>query len=311
MLKNKKYFTKGQYLFWVLILLLVSFAFFHLADKMFKEEGIVERIIDAERPPLIDTTSIIETDTTSKKKDDLIPFTWKWKDYKGISRSITFKLSKRDLIKSTNNRQNLNPEYSMDPWSAFPGVYSSMYINDKKGLKSIVEAYKKEIKTAGISNYQESLDFVVSSIQALGYTFVCDGKVANCGRNGSPAEDCRPPKNGFFTDDLGCCDDVKPLGVYAPFEFAFYRTGDCDTKSLFAYTILKEMGYNDVAVLIGNANGGGHSMLGVKVANPPFNKLFIRHNNGSKYYAWEVTQGDNKLGQNCWNAWNDWRISIN
>ena len=68
MLKNKKYFTKGQYLFWVLILLLISFAFFHLADKMFKEEGIVERIIDAERPPLIDTTSIIETDTTSKKK---------------------------------------------------------------------------------------------------------------------------------------------------------------------------------------------------------------------------------------------------
>lgn len=311
MLKNKNYFTKGQYLFWVLILLLVSFAFFHLADNMFTEEGIVEQIINEERPPILDTTLTIEADTISDKNEDLIPITWSWKDYKGISRSITFKLSKIDLIKSSKNRKNLKPEYSIDPWSAFPGVYNSMYNNDRKSLKSIVDAYKREIKSAGISNYQEGLDFVVSSIQSLGYTFICDGEIINCGKNGNPSEDCRPPKKGFFSDDFGCCDNVKPLGVYSPVEFAFNRTGDCDTKSLFAYTILKEMGYKDVAVLIGNANGGGHSMLGVKVSNPPFNKLFIRHNNGSKYYAWEVTQGDNKLGQNCWSTWDDWRISIN
>jgi hypothetical protein len=311
MSKNKNYFTKGQYLFWVLILLFLSFAFFHQADKMFTEEGIVDLITDGERPPIIDTTSYIATDTTSEKNEDLIPFTWKWKDYKGIGRSITFKLSKRDLIKSTNNRKNLNPEYSMDPWSAFPAVYSSMYNNDKKCLKSIVEAYKNEIKSAGISNYQESLDFVVSSIQALGYTFICSGYQDRCGINGNPAEDCRPPKKGFFSYDLGCCDNIIPLAVYSPFEFAFQQTGDCDTKALFAYTILKEMGYKDVAVLIGNADGGGHSMLGVKVPNPPYNKLFITHHDGSKYYAWEVTQGDNKLGQNCWSTWDDWRVSIN
>ena len=311
MLKNKNYFTKGQYLFWILIFLLVSFAFFHLADKMFDEEGIAERIMDEERPPVVDTTNVIENDTTSEKKEDLIPITWKWKDYKGISRSITFKLSKGDLFKSAKNRKNLNPNYSLDPWSAFPGVYSSMYMNDKNYLKSIVEAYKNEIKSAAISNYQESLDFVVSSIQELGYTYICSGEQDRCGINGHPDEDCRPPKKGFFTDDLGCCDDVLPLAVYAPFEFAFQQTGDCDTKALFAYTILKEMGYKDVAVLIGNANGGGHSMLGVKVPNPPFNKLYVTHNDGSKYYAWEVTQGDNKLGQNCWSKWDDWRVSIN
>ena len=311
MLRNKKYFTKGLYLFVALTILLFSFAFFHLADKMFTEEGIVERILDDERVPIVDTTSTIVNDTSSVKDKDLIPFTWKWKDYKGISRSITFKLSKSGLINSTKNRRNLNPEYSMDPWSAFPGVYNSMYINDKKYLKSITEAFKKEIKSAGISNYQESLDFVVSSIQSLGYTYICSGEQDRCGENGSPAEDCRPPKTGFLYDDLGCCDNVIPLGVYAPFEFAFQQTGDCDTKSLFAYTILKEMGYKDVAVLIGNTNGGGHSMLGVKVPNPPYNKLYITHSDGSKYYAWEVTQGDYKLGQSCWSTWEDWIVSIN
>ncbi len=312
MLKNKNYFTNGQYLFWILVLLLFSFIFFHLADKMYSEDGIVEQITDRERPPIIDTTSLVEYDTTDNKNSDLIPFTWNWEDYNGISRSITFKLSKNHLIKSTENRLNLKPEYSMDPWSAFPGVYGSMYNCDKKSLKRIVEAFRKEIKSAGISRYQESLDFVVSAIQSLGYTFVCSGEQeSRCGMDGNPPLDCRPPQKGFFSNDFGCCDNVIPLAVYSPFEFAFNRTGDCDTKALFAYTILKEMGYNDVAVLIGNANGGGHSMLGVKVVNPPYNKLFVTHYDGSKYYAWEVTQGENKLGQNCWNTWNDWRISIN
>jgi hypothetical protein len=265
MLRNKPYFTIGQYLFWILVLLLVVFAFFHVADRMFSDDGIVERIVEAERPSAVDTTHIIEADTTKEKNDDLIPFTWRWKDYSGISRC----------------------------------------------LKSIVEAFKKEIKSAGISNYQESLDFVVSAIQSLGYTFVCRGEEDRCGINGNPAEDCRPPKKGFFFDDLGCCDNVVPLAVYAPFEFAFQQTGDCDTKSLFAYTILKEMGYEDVAVLVGMTGGGGHSMLGVKIPNPSYNNLFVTSKNGSKYYAWEVTQGYNKLGQNCWSTWHDWRVSIN
>jgi hypothetical protein len=309
--KNKKYFTIGQNIFWILIILLISFLFFHLADRMFDGSGITEELVFQETKLDPDTSIINHEKDTSALKNDSINFVWHWKDYNEIDRSITFKLSKSDLIKSEYNRKTINPQYSMDPFSAFPSVYTSMYLNDKNYLKSLINSYKIAIKSAGISDYQEGLNFVVSSIQNIGYTYVCSGESnSRCGLD-SPKEDCRPPRPGFFSDDMGCCDNVIPLAVYAPFEFAYQRTGDCDTKALFAYTILKELGFNNVAVLIGYTEGGGHSMLGVKVPNPPYNDHFVISNDGAKYYAWEVTQGSNKLGQQCWGSWNNWRISIN
>jgi hypothetical protein len=310
--KQRRYFSNGQKLFWILLIALVLFSFLHLADKMFKSDGIAEAVVKLEKPEEqipIDTTSFKDTTVTNCQ---MVPQTWSWEDYNGNNHSIDFKLCSEDYKKSTKNRIKINPEYSMDPWSAFPGVYGNMYQNDRAYIRTIVIAYKNAIKRIGITDYQESLDFVVSSIQTLGYTYICSGDAGSkCGINGDPQEDCRPPKKGFFSDDCGCCDNVIPLGVYSPMEFAFQKTGDCDTKALFAYAILKEMGFTNVAVLIGNANGGGHSMLGVKIPNPPYNKLYVTDNDGSKYYAWEVTTGNSKLGQECWQTWQDWKISIN
>ena len=35
-------------------------------------------------------------------------------------------------------------------------------------------------------------------------------------------------QGNYFSN--GCCNDVDPFGVYSPFEFAYKKTGDCDTK---------------------------------------------------------------------------------
>jgi hypothetical protein len=311
-MQNKKVFTVGNKLFWTLLLLILFFSFFHFADFMFNKSNITYLIVKKEMPIVIDTTSNNITDS-SKVINDSVSFTWNWRDYNKIKREIRFKLSKKDLSQTRENRIQLIPNINLfDPWSCFPGVYYNMYQNDRKYLASIVKAYKSAIKSNAITNYQECLNFVVSSIQSIGYTFICSGEPnSTCGRNGVPDEDCRPPKHGFIMDDYGCCDNIIPLAVYSPFEFAFQKTGDCDTKALFAYTILKELGFKNVAVLVGNTDGGGHSMLGVKLPNPPYNDLYVEQNDGSKYFAWEVTQGDNKLGQACWRVWNDWRISIN
>jgi hypothetical protein len=310
--KERRYFSNGQKLFWILLLVLVVFSFLHLADKMFKSDGIAEAIVKLEKPEeqiAIDTSSVKDT---TQSNCEMVPQTWTWQDYNGNSHSINFKLCKDDYKKSTKNRIKINPEYSMDQWSALSGVYWNMYQNDRTFIKNIVNAYKNEIKKAGITGYKECLDFVVSSIQTLGYTYVCMGTAnSRCGvKDATPEEDCRPPKTGFLRDDLGCCDNVIPSAVYSPMEFAYQRTGDCDTKALFAYTVLKEMGFTNVAVLVGNTDGGGHSMLGVKIPNPSKNKLYVTDNDGSKYYAWEVTSGNYKLGQECWQTWTDWKISI-
>ena len=301
MLKNKKYFTKGQYLFWLLILLLVSFAFLHLADKMFKEEGIVERIIEEERPPIVDTTSIIKTDTTKKIINDSILFKWEWNDYNDKKRVINFKLSAGDLQKATANRINY-------PF-ANRTIWKSMFKSDFKYLKSLIYAYKKGIEQNNLTNL-DALDYVISSIQYIGYTWICAGtNDSKCGNNSAPLEECKPKNIGGIVDP-GCCDNIIPYAVYSPFEFAYYRTGDCDTKALFAYTILKGLGYNNVCVIHGDTDRGKHAMLGIKIPNPPFNRHFIRDYNGQKIYAWETTANNFKLGQKVWDSWTNWEIGL-
>ena len=46
--KQRRYFSNGQKLFWILLLVLVVFSFLHLADKMFKSDGIAEAIVKLE-----------------------------------------------------------------------------------------------------------------------------------------------------------------------------------------------------------------------------------------------------------------------
>jgi hypothetical protein len=93
-------------------------------------------------------------------------------------------------------------------------------------------------------------------------------------------------------DGRGCCDRVMPLGVYAPAEFMFHKKGDCDTRSLFAFLILKELGY-DVAVMVSMQEG--HSVLGVHMKNRKFPKYGTDFRN-KKFFLWELTARDFRLG---------------
>jgi hypothetical protein len=150
----------------------------------------------------------------------------------------------------------------------------------------------------------------VSSIQYLGYTFICNGTDdSRCGSGDAPREDCKP-KNINNNQRPGCCDNVRPFAVYSPLEFAYLKTGDCDTKALFAFTILKGLGYNNVSVIYGDVKGGGHAMLGVKIPNPSTSGHFIRDYDGQKIYAWETTGNSWRLGQRIWNPWKNWKIGI-
>jgi hypothetical protein len=302
MFKNKKYFTKGQYLFWGLIILFLVLALFHLADSIFSKEGVAEQIVRMESGDDLDTLGVVKKDSTNTIIDDSISFQWNWKDYKGKKRCVNFKLSKKDLNKARYNRKSFQ--------TANLEVWEHMFKYDLKFLKSIIKAYNLSIKKNHL-NGQDALDYVVSSIQYIGYTYICAGtEDSRCGFNDASKEDCKP-KNVANIGTPGCCDNVIPWAVYSPFEFAYLRTGDCDTKSLFAYTILKGLGYNNVFVLHGKVEAGYHAMLGVKTPNPPSRGRYIRDYDGQKIYAWETTSGASRLGEKVWNSWTEWEIGLN
>ena len=292
MLKNKNYFTKGQYLFWVLILLLVSFAFFHLADKMFTEEGIVERIIEEERPPFIDTTGAIETDTTRNNKNDTVFYSWKWKDFENNVHQIEFRIHKLDIKKSENTRTNSA--------MGIPGIYSILYNHDKTLLSDLINKMKFEIKKNHL-NYFQSISYVCSSIQYIPYTLIL-GDEGQCPCNlpfGNFSAECQVQANG-----RGCCSQILPSGVYSPLEFACLKTGDCDTRALLAFTFLKDMGF-DVAVMI--SEGQSHSVLGVYLPNSG-NYSFGTNRNGKKYALWELTSPDWRFGMGV--EGDDWYAAL-
>jgi hypothetical protein len=300
MLKNKNYFTRGQYLFWVLLLLLVSFAFFHLADKMFDEEGIVERIIDEERPPVIDTTNVIQSDTTRSNKNDTVFYSWKWNDFQNNLHNINFKIHKNDLKKSEKNRINFEISNFTNPNDLMSKVYSSLFIHDKRLLQDLIVKLKSEIKRNNF-NYFKAIEFVCSSIQYIPYTLVL-GSGGQC--------PCELPFGNFSAnckvqqDGRGCCSQILPCGVYSPLEFSCLKTGDCDTRALLAFTFLKEMGF-DVAVMI--SEGQSHSVLGVYLPNSG-NYSFGTNRNGKKFALWELTSPDWRFGMGV--EGNDWLAAL-
>jgi hypothetical protein len=288
MLKNKNYFTKGQYLFWVLILLLVSFAFFHLADNMFTEEGIVERIIDGERPPVIDTTSNFETDTTKNNKNDSILFPWKWNDFKNKYHQIEFRIHKLDLKKSENNRIT-SDRVDITNFNDYGNIlYSKLFYHDKKLLKDLINKLKLEIKKNNL-DYFDAIELVCSSIQYIPYTLILgdNGKCPCKLSFGNFSAYCRVQSDG-----RGCCSQILPFGVYSPLEFACLKTGDCDTRALLAYTFLKDMGF-DIAVMVSEKES--HSVLGIYLPNAG-NYSYGTNQNGKKYALWELTSPDWRFG---------------
>jgi hypothetical protein len=158
---------------------------------------------------------------------------------------------------------------------------------------------------------------VVTAIQTPPYTLIngpseFDSDQCPCNQYGTNwLNDCHPRPDG-----KGCCNNVAPYAVFTPAEFIVKKTGDCDTKSLIAYALLKKMGY-DAALIVGNVKSGGtigkHAMLAIANFKPAIQTSYLEYN-GLIYYPWEVTGFDsgNLLGNmSMWENWSDWEIICN
>jgi hypothetical protein len=116
---------------------------------------------------------------------------------------------------------------------------------------------------------------------------------------------------------MGCCNNVIPIAAYTPAEFIYKKTGDCDTKALIAYALLKKFGY-DAAVILGDVYGvdnraGKHAMLALANVNPVIPSQNVRYR-GRIYYPWEVTSFRDacQLGNMAmWNGWSNWEVICN
>jgi hypothetical protein len=278
--KQEHFFNRGQKIFWVLFLLIALLTFLHLSDRLFDGKEIPRLIVDLETEDeeieIEDEDEDEDEDTTSINEDKYL--VWKWKDFNGDGHKIRFKYKVGYLNSSTKNR-----EKSFD--------YGKLYSHDRVLISDLIDKIQSNIKKQEL-NYLGAIEYVCSSIQYIPYTYIKNGNEdCRCGYKDAPEENCIIG---------GCCDNVIPFAVYAPFEFVFKKTGDCDTRALLAYTFLKEMGF-DVAVMVSKSQM--HSVLGINLPNSTSYSTG-KNNFGKKYVLWELTNPDWRLGYGV--EGNDW-----
>jgi hypothetical protein len=160
-------------------------------------------------------------------------------------------------------------------------LYNDFYQKDSNKLDSLVGFFNYERMRKGL-NVVETAEMVTTFIQEIPYVLVHDGSCAEATSQGGFIQE-------YHSEGKPCLENVVG-GVQSPYEFIHDLKGDCDTRSLLAYSILTKMG---VASSVWVSREYGHSILGVAV---PVNSSNFIKVNGMRHFAVELTAKGFRIG---------------
>jgi hypothetical protein len=222
----------------------------------------------------------------SEVKGDSILVQWRWMDYNKDSYSISFALSKKDVANCKRNRLKLR----LSPLVKNCPDYASLVRTDLPVLKPIAEKLKQMAKSRQLDE-KRTAELVVSMIQNIVYTLVhpySHKEMENIDKQsgGSFISEYHSESDHKPFDMMpygGCEERVDPAGIYSPVEFLSTFRGDCDTRTVTCFALLKLMDLQSIV-----ANGPGHSMLTLPYApaNPAAPHLNYM---GQNFYFVETT----------------------
>ncbi|MGB1038757.1 MAG: hypothetical protein ACPGYY_08930 [Bacteroidia bacterium] len=188
-----------------------------------------------------------------------------WDTYGKSMQHIDYKVSKA----YDSSAQMFRTFKVKRPWVAssedyWKSIYSQIYLEQKDQVRFVTERLEK---LQQVKKYDRN-DFarvIVSLVQDIPYTLVLD------------LTKCEDDKNYKGP----CISNVK-YGLYTPVEFLYHLKGDCDTRTLLLYTLLKQFDYSPIIMV---SKEYQHSVLAVDIQTTGD---YILHN-GKKYYFWETT----------------------
>lgn len=235
-----------------------------------------EKIIRTKDDEFSDNYDVPEAvyDTLNSEKnepifDTLIINNRVWKDYQDNIHRMDIVLSKRDIRISRNNR---NQNYLNNGYS---GLYQDLSIfND-----ALLERVYGSLDSLRLANKMDEKTFaeaIVSMIQDIPYKLILE---TDCAQG---AQQSRFVMEYLSQCSEPCCLGNTKFGLQAPTEFLGNLYGDCDTRTLCLYTILKHFDY-DVGII--NSKQLSHSMLAI---NLPYEGVYKSYNN-KRYFLWETT----------------------
>ena len=207
------------------------------------------------------------------KSDKIISNPIKWYDSKNYYYSTNLKISYNDYLKSIRNRNN-----KVRTVSNFSALYSAIYNSDKLDLDLVYKELDFIRRDRSLSK-KKFAEIVVAMVQHMPYSFVVDKPC-------SMISDLS--YRNMISRGTECEDGVK-AGLYTPLELVKKMKGDCDSRTLFIYTVLKKFNY-DVVIL--NSDLYAHSIIGLNIPS----QGRYKYHKGNRYYTWETTNKGWSLG---------------
>ena len=189
----------------------------------------------------------------------------KWVDYSKNIYQDTTKIYKEDYYSSMLQKNSIQPE----SWS---DLYLKISDNDKEKLDLITDMLFS-IKIENNLNSDKFAKLIVSYVQHIPYSLLVGKTCKEAAKNESVRM--------MLENGINCEENIY-AGIYSPMEFIKNYKGDCDTRTVFLYTLMKNIGYD---VVIMNSKYYKHSILGIRLASSGKYKRF----RGQKYYVWETS----------------------
>lgn len=194
-----------------------------------------------------------------------------WVDYARNTYCMDYKSVHDNVMLSQFHRNTFEFPYVADDNHFWHCVYDSIYQYDKDFIIDACNSLA-EIREEASLDRVEFADAIVTFVQDIDYVYVLWGD--DCGNGEYPSS--------------GCVDRVQ-YGLYSPVEFLGGWIGDCDTRALLLYAILKHFGY-EAAIAVSTEYQ--HAML---LLHGPAAGDHIVHK-GIKYFFWETTAKGWPLG---------------
>tara|TARA_R110002050_G_scaffold300104_1_gene467703 strand:- start:20443 stop:22197 length:1755 start_codon:yes stop_codon:yes gene_type:complete len=194
-----------------------------------------------------------------------------WKDYDSIPYELDVVINS-DLVKNATIFKNSQPNITTE--TSYNRLLSNLYNKAKKDDYVRLLEKLDSIQLANNIGPQQFAEVMVSMVQSIPYYAVVE-------KSCNPFSYQDPMIRALLSETP--CEPYTRHGIKAPAEFLMNLKGDCDTRTLFLYGLLKSRGH-DVAIF--GSKKYKHSLLGIAL---PLDKPHFKIINNKKYYLWEVT----------------------
>ena len=257
---------------------------FNNLESYSKEEAQFKKEEAVKESTKIETEDTVKVFTSNRK----------WKDNYGKRYAGDLTVREKDYEQLKNHINSYVPPSGGNFWG---NLYDYIDRTDTPSLDLVIETFT-EINKSQKLNQMEFADMVVSCIQDIPYSLVFQGKCLS-------ADSYEESIKRVLVDCPDCCIGNIKYGIQNPVSFVQSLKGDCDTRTVLIYSILKHFNY-DVAIV--NSDHYRHSILGINI---PSSGLYKLHN-GKRYVLWETTGKYFEIGKlpRAFNEVKHWNVVL-